>query len=482
MNSLEEIIQKAKNTKSYLLALTVRDKNKTENNLNHYLVQQDFPVDDIIGSVDTCLRSMNRKVGIPAKTILPEIKTTPRKPLKIAILSHCSQMPSSYSPGNAIKAMIKILTKFGHEVVFFTQEGSKLEKEDVGCEVRHVVPRFHREKRIVNEEAKLKMIDMLRRELTNDFNVVVTQDYYIDDCETHRQALKECNVNLPFLHFCRSGIGSPIDFKCDNSKYVYLNQADSKIFASKIGVDHSLVRFIPNEKDISRMFNFDPITTMIIEKMKLYEKDIVQTFAICTTRMDAKQINIVIRIFGLLKKMGYKVGLVICNSNGRKRLEEIQAKIKFAEECGLVNEDDIVFTSTLANDIYKIESELPNRCVSQLFQISNLFIFPSLAEVCSNLMLEASMGKNLLVINSDLAALTDFVDDTAVIKYPFTSLGSIHYTGRDDDGLSKLCKEIVGQLMSNKTDRQFRRIFREHNTNTIYYKYLEPILYEDIKQ
>jgi hypothetical protein len=478
---LEDIIDKAKSLGSYFIAITTRDTSKEEGNLTHYAIQQEFPVDDIIGSVDACLRSMKKNVGIQAKTIIPEIIKEKRKPLKVAILSHCSSMPSSYSPGNAIKSQIKQLQKFGHEVVFFTQVGSKLEKEDIGCEVRHLVSRFRREKGIVNEEAKKEMIDMLRRELTIDFDIIITQDYYIDDCATYRQALKECGVNLPFLHFCRSGIGTPIDFKMENSKYVYLNQADSKRFADKIGIDQSLVRFVPNEKDISRIYNFDPITTMIIEKMKLYEKDIIQTYSFCTTRMDAKQINMVIRIFGLLKGMGYRVGLVFTNSNGRKRVDEIKNKIKFAEECGLVNEEDFIFTSTLANDEFKIESELPNRCVVQLFQISNLCILPTLAEVCSNIELESSMGKNLLVVNSDCLALLDFVDDSAVIKYPFTSLQNIHNTGRDDESLKKLCKEIVGQLMSNKADRQFRRIFREHNTLTVYKKYLEPVLYEDIK-
>jgi len=478
--NLDDVIKKCKETKSFFLTLTIRDKDKEEDNLNHYIIQHDFPVDDIINSVDESLRSMKKITGTPAKVIKSELKEEIRK-LKIAILSHCSKMPTSYSPGNAIKAQVKMLIKFGHEVVFFTQEGSKLETEDIGCEVRHLVPRFKREKNVINEDAKNKMTDMLRREITSDFDVIITQDFYIDDCITYREALKECNINKPILNFCRSGIGRPINFKINNDKtrYVYLNEADSKIFAEKIGVDHSLIRVVFNEKSPEWFFNFSDTTKMIIDKMKLYDKQIIQTYAICTTRMDAKQLNIVIRIFGLLKEMGYKVALIICNSNGRKRINEIDAKIKFALDCGLIEGEDIIFTSKLHNERFNLENEIPNNVVAELTQISNLFVFPTSAEVCSNILLENSIASNLIVVNSDLPALLDFVDNNSVLKYPFTSFGNLHYKRRDDESLKKLCKDIVGQLMSNKNDLQFRYVWKRHNASAIY-KMLKDILFENI--
>lgn len=182
----------------------------------------------------------------------------------------------------------------------------------------------------------------------------------------------------------------------------------------------------------------------------------------------------VIEVFGKLKKAGKKVALVICNSNGRRRMDEIMAKQNLAMDLGL-DENDVLFTSTLDNST---ESELSYKSVVQLFQISNLFVFPTIAEVCSNVMLEASMAKNLLVVNKDLPSLMDFADEGSVLKYPFTSSREIHYSGRDDKSLENLAKRIIEQTERNMADKQMRRIWSRHNSDTIYNKMLKPILYE----
>jgi len=475
--NLDHIINFAKKTKSYFITATVRDKTKTDGDLTHHIVQEDFPVDDIIPSIDACLQSMDIKPTKTTNIVKPSKVYEKRQPLKIAILTHFNRAPQSYSPARAVRNQVKMLRKFGHEVVFFTQEGSILDKEAMGCEVRNVVPKFKREKNVVNEEIKNKFIDVLRNELTSDFDLAITHDFYIDDCITYREAVKECGVPIKWLHWARSGVGRAIDFKMDNARYVYMNIADTERFARAIGVDHKLIRVTFNEKDPALLFNWDPVTSMVNEKMRLWEKDVIQIYPICTTRMDAKGINSVIKIFGALKELGNNVALVICNANGRRRVDEIKNKMEFAETCGLT-EKDIVFTSTLSTDELKTESEVTNRVVTELLQLSNLFIFPTIAEVCSNVLLEASMTKNLLVLNEDVPSLFDFAGDNAVLSHKFTSLQSIHYSGGDEGPIQQLAKQINGQLKSNKADLQFRKVWRTHCLESVYREQLEPILYE----
>jgi len=475
---LLDILSNAEKAGSYLITATIRDKDKEEGNLIHHHLREDFPLDDIIPSLDHSVRTMKIQPKINAIAINPEPfgeeKRKDLKPLKIAIITHFNRCPDSYSPGKAVKNQIKLLQKYGHEVVFFVTEGSTLE---VGCEMRPVVPKFKRVKNVVDDEAKKKIVDVLRENLTNDFDVAITHDFYIDDCITYREGIRECGVKIPWLHWARSGVGRKIDFKMENAKYVYMNYQDSELFASRIGAKVEDLRVVFNEKDPSLLFNWDPITTMISDHMALQYKDIIQVYPMCTTRMDAKGINAVIATFGKLKEAGKNVALIICNSNGRRRLSEIESKIKYAKECGLT-EQDIVFTSTLADSNYKIESEVPHRIVAELFQISNVFMFPTIAEVCSNVLLEASMTKNLIVINEDLPSLFDFVDKDAVLKHPFTSLRSMHYSGRDGEAWTKLAKQIAGQIDSNKADKQFRKVWSTHNLETVYWKMLCPILYE----
>jgi glycosyltransferase involved in cell wall biosynthesis len=350
---------------------------------------------------------------------------------------------------------------------------------DIGCEMRPVVPKFKRQKNIIDPVNKNKFIAMLKRELTPDFNLAITHDFYIDDCITFREGIKECGVNIPWLHWARSGVGHPIDFAMPNARYVYMNYADTGLFAKRIGVGSDRIRVVFNEKDPSIMFSWHPISKVVSDKLRLWEKDIIQTYPMCTTRMDAKGIDSVIRIFGLLKESGKKVALIICNANGRKRMSEIQAKIDFAKSKGLT-EEDFLFTSRVTHPEYNVESEVPHKVVADLMQISNLFIFPTIAEVCSNVLLEASMTKNLLVLNKDLPSLMDFADENAVLQYPFTSLRSIHYNGRTGDELRVLVEQIIKRIDNNDADKQFRRVWRNHSIATVYEKMLKPILYEKI--
>jgi len=475
-NTLDEIIKKAKGSGSYFITATIREDNeKEENNLFHYTFKSDFPIDDIVPSVDHALRSMNIAPKQPVPVVKPKDIIEKKPPLKIAIITHFNRCPENFSPGRATKNLIKILQQYGHEVVFFVQEGSPLE---IDCEVRPVVPKFKRLKNIINYEIKDRFIQILKRELTDDFDLIITQDLYIDDCITYREAIKQCGVNVKWLHWARSGIGRPVNFNMSNARYVYMNNHDVIRFADKIGVDYSLVRVVFNEKDPSLLWGWSPITKMISDKMRLWEKDIIQTYPLCTTRMDAKGINSVIRTFGYLKAKGNKVALIICNANGRRRLSEIESKIKLAEENGLTK-DDFLFTSTLADEEFDISREVPHKVVVELMQISNLFIFPTMAEVCSNVLLEASMTKNLLVLNEDLPSLFDFADKEAVLSYPFTSLQSVHYSGRDEGPMMNLASRIEKIIKDNKADRQFRRAWKTHNMDTIYNKQLKPILYEE---
>ncbi len=327
------------------------------------------------------------------------------------------------------------------------------------------------------------MIDVWRENLLS-YDVCITQDFYIDSLITYREAVRNCGVKIPFIHFCRSGIGTPLDFSMANALYVYLNKTDVGRFAQKINVPVDKCRTVFNEKEPAYMFGWHPITRIIVNKYQLWNRDIIQTYPMCTTRMSAKGLDSVIKTFIELKRLGKKVALIIANSNGRKRVDDIKAKIAWAKEIGL-NEDELIFTSLLNDEMADnsccTASEVPNKVCAELMSISNLFIFPTISEVSSNVELESSMTKQLLVINEDLPSLMDFCDPDSVLTYPFTSLHNMHYTGRDEDSLAKLARQIVGQIDSNKADKQFRHVWRNNNSHKIY-KVLESILEESVNK
>lgn len=475
--NIDELIKKAKEMGSYLLTLTIRDKTKETGDLSHFLIREDFQTDDITPSLDACVRSMGIKSPKPVDVIKPEPITEDKRPLRIAIFSHGSTMPDSWSIGKNIKNNIKILIEHGHHVVFYVQEKSKLTDRDIGCPVKRLVPSFKREKGIVNEGAKNKMINMLREELTIDYDLAVTYDFFIQDCISYRQAISECGVNIKWLHFCRSGIKEFLNWDNPNTRYIYLNKSDASEFAKHVGVDISKVRVIPNEKSPEFLFNFDSITKYIINKFQLWNRDIIMTLACCSTRLDAKGLNDIIRVFVELKRLGKKVCLIVCNSNGKKREEELKRRVEMAKEMGL-NEDEFVFTSLLANKEYNTESGVPNKVVVELGMLSNLLLMASKAEVSSNIVLESSMTKQLLVLNSDLPCLQEAADSSAILFYPFGSNKNLHFSNKQQEELNRLAKRIIGELDSTKMDKQFRHVWKHFNSYSWYYNFLKPILHE----
>jgi hypothetical protein len=477
--NLQEILKRAEESGSYLLTLSVKDKTKTENDLSHFLTRREFPTDDIVPSLDACVRSMGIKFEKPADVIIPPAIIEDKKPLRVAIISHFNSMPASYSPARAVKNQIKILKNHGHDVTIFLNERSHLTEEDLGCKILKIIPAFHREKMVVNEEIKNKLINIFKEQLTDNFDIAITHDLFLQDTISFSEAIRQCGVDIPWLHFARSGVAHNMTFAMPNAKFVYLNYSDVGRFAKAIKVPAEQCRTVFNEKEPAFMFRWHPVTKMIVDKYRLWERDIIMTIGLCSTRFDAKGVDSIIRVFVELKRLGNKVALILCNANGRRRVDDLKRKVEFAKELGL-NEDEFIITSLLADGQYQIQSEVPNQVVAELMSVSNLFIMASIAEVGPNVWSEAAMCKNLLVANSDLPLLYDFVDKENVLSYPFSSRQNLHFNGGDNKSLNELAKQIVGELKSNKSDLTFRKVWRNQNAETIY-NMLARVLYEDIK-
>lgn len=479
--NLDEIVQKAKELGSYFITITTKDKKKEENDLDHYVFRQEFPIDDTIPSLDACVKSMGVKLEKPVDVIIPS-KLKEYHKLKIAIISHFNSMPAWYSPARAVRNQIKMLKEHGHEVTIFLQEGSPLTDADLGCNIKRIMPKFKREKNVVNEDIKNKIIDIFRTELTDNYDCIITHDFFLQDTITYSEAIRQCGVKIMWINFARSGVAHNMDFSMPNARFCYLNRYDLGKFARAIKVDPKQCRTVYNEKDISYMFNFHPVSRFIIDNFKLWERDIIMTYPVCSTRLSAKNLNSVIRVFVELKRLGKKVCLIVANSNGRRRVDDLKRTKELANEMGL-NDDEFIFTSLLTIEGQDVVSGVTNKVCAELMQISNLFIMASAAEVGPNIWYEAAMTKNLLVANSDLPLLYDFIDKDKVLSFPFSSKASLHYSN-NDESYQQLAKQIIGQLQSNKADLSFRQIWRNHNAEAVYSMLMDVLVeaIEDYKQ
>jgi len=395
--------------------------------------------------------------------------------MRVAILTAFRSMPETYSLVNDVRDHIKLLKKYGHDVVFYAQEGCS--GKGIECEMRDIFPRFSIEKGKVDPKKKKELIEIFKKELPQ-YDIVIEHDLiYLSHYFTYGEAIMECGVDVKWMHWAHSFIvGRNIDMP--RSRYIYMNYTDVPRLAKSIGVPEEKIRVIFNDKDARIFFDWHPITKQIADKIDLFNRDIIQTYPLCTTRMDAKGIDKAIKVFAELKKLGQSVLLIFCNSNGRKpkHQEQVERKIEYAKSQGL-EEDDIFFTSQLSRET---RSGVPRDVVRDLMQISNLFVFPSTSEVCSNVLLEASMTKQLIILNKSFKPLFDFGDEgKTVMAYEFGSTRGINLMANMQSAHEKLAKEIIVQIEQSKPLQQFKKIHRICNIDTLYKEQWEPILEED---
>jgi len=391
--------------------------------------------------------------------------------MKIAIITHARRAPDSYSPPKLIRSQVFVFKKYNHDVKVICPEGSIA---DFGAEKLDILPNFKRIKNVVNPEYRDKIAKILTEAL-KDFDIAITHDFYIDDCITYREAFKLVKTDIRWAHVACSGIGSQIDFKMPRTKYIYKNYSDADRFAKSLGVTVNDVRVVFNIYDPRIIFNWHEISSEIVDKYEVFNKDIVQTYPICSTRFDAKGLNEVIEVFTELKKLNNRVLLIIANSNARKLKQEVENRLNFAYSKGL-NKDEILFTSTLRPDTL---TEVPRKVVLELMSASNLFVFPTKAEVCPNILLEASAAGQLVVVNKNLRSLFDFVQENReALAFPFGSNYQPSFRYHDIKNIKDLASVINEQLKNSKINLSKRRVLKDFNMDTIYKNQLEPLLFE----
>lgn len=394
--------------------------------------------------------------------------------MRVAVFTTFRNMPETYSLVNDVIDQIKTLKKYGHEVVFYAQKGC--EGRGIECEMRTLVPHFKLEKNVVNEKYKDILIKFIRDELSQ-FDVVITHDLmYLRSYATHREAIIESNIDTKWIHWAHSGNRDALNIKMPHAKYVYMNYTDVPRWTKSLGLEVDDARVVFNDKDPSLFFDWHDITKQISKKVDLFNRDIMQVYPLCSTRMDSKGIDHVIRVFGSLKKLGNNVLLIVCNSNAKNAIDKIKQKLELAKRHGLT-EDEIFFTSTLSDETVR---GVPRQVVRDLMLISNLFVFPSLSEVCSNVLLEASMCKQLLVLNKSFPSFFDFGEEgKTCLSYPFGSILKADFTHRQKTEYDKLAETIYEELAKSKPLLQQMKIMRATNLDSIYKNQLEPLLSED---
>src|SRR3990167_6315703 len=416
--------------------------------------------------------------------------------LKVGILTAFYELNSAYSLASVVESQLVSLIKNDYEVVLFVHDNFKDDaKVPKGVEIRKIVPRFNLidysnlQEPSTELESQAKKVYEALKEHTQDINVIfehdmIFQGWFLPYCLGIHKLGHESKIK--WFHWIHSvpNVNPKLEYPHnmrfvlpENSKLVYLNNFHLIRAAEAYNLFPKDVRIVYNPVDPRLFWNLHPLVVSLIDRYGLLEADFMQIYPLSTPRMvGGKGIHSLIEIMGQLKALHKKVKLVVCNAHANDRREKqlIAEVLSFASQRGL-SSNEIIFTSL--ENAPEYELGVPREVVSQLFQLSNLFIFPSSSENCSLILLEAMLSKCLLILNNNVGPMREFGKGNA-LYFDFGSIEqTVNYTDKEKY-MKDIAKIIISEFETNKVLKASNDIKKNFNYEAIFNNMILPLLHE----
>lgn len=414
--------------------------------------------------------------------------------MKIAILTNMMEFQPGYSLTGIVKDQATMLTSYGHEVQLFVNSQYHGEEFDPSVTLIKKIPFSHltdyrskndispEHKKIV-EETKVNLVEALA-----DVPVVFTHDFLFTGWfMPYGLGCVEASKHLPdarWFHWIHSIPTAEFDWWQARDfgnlhKIIYPNETDRQRVAEQYRGERNDVRVIPHIKDLRSWFDFDEETCKLIRDYPgIMQADIVQIYPASVDRLKAKRLGEVITIISNMKKSGYSVFLVVANqwATGRQQKESVDKYKTLANRQGLRLGDEICFTSDWQDGKYDVG--IPKRMLRELFQCSNLFIFPTNEESFGLVLPEASLaGGVLCVLNKSLGMQLE-VSGFTTLFFDFGAYNHELHIENEGKYFKDIAQIILGRMQQNEVLATKTFMRKTYNWDHLYKKFYQPIMAE----
>lgn len=417
---------------------------------------------------------------------------------KIGCLTTFYNFSRAYSLTTVVESQLVSLVKHGYPTVLFVHDNftdDHLVPKEV--EIRKIVPRFHLKDYSANQpvesdfEEQAEKAYQAFKEGFKDIDVVIEHDlcfqgWFLPYAKAIHRLADETNIK--WLHWTHStpnsmptGLKEPHSFRYrlpKNSKLVYLNHAGLIRAAESYGLFPKNVSIVHNPVDPRLYLSLDPLVRDLIDRYDLLSADFIQTYPVSGTRMiDGKKLPYVIDVFAGLKRQGKSVRLIICNahSNAQREKDAIEQMYNYAAEKN-ISRSELIFTSM--EDVPKYEHGVDRSVVSQLMNLSNLFVFPSESENCPLILLEAMMNKQILILNEHVKSMKELAGENA-LYFNFGSIDDkVEYHQGRQSFMDDVAKIIISEYSINRPLKAANRLKQNYNYDYIFKTQIEPLFFE----
>lgn len=415
---------------------------------------------------------------------------------KIAILTTFREFIPGYSLTGIVWDQYKLLARHGHQVDIFVTEdyhgiGNPSDFKEIKKKILKLVP-----KATLTDYSTLRQMSKEHIEVSNkmskmcldtlsSYQVVLTHDLIFTGWNLpYGQGIRSASQSMPktkWLHWIHSIPSASRDFWNmrdfgPKHRIVYPNKTDLKRVAQQFKTGIENCRVIPHPKDLRSWFDFSETTCSFIDDFPgMMEADIVQLYPASSDRLSAKGVKDLILIFSWIKKCGFSVCLTIANQHATNRVapDSPAGMQDIAVKNGL-SSSEVIFTSNWRGGEFK--SGIPKRTVRELFQCSNLFIFPTNHETFGLVLPEAVLAGGVLpVLNKSLGMMSEITGMNA----NYIDFGAFNNSIKRADKFHEVAaRNIIGMLHNNESVRTKTHIRQRYNWDNLYRKFYQPIIAE----
>ena len=422
--------------------------------------------------------------------------------MKIAIFTTFLGFDEAYSLCSVVADQITMFKRAGYDPIVIVGKGFKKVGVFEDVETREM-PSVQLDNEGRLKDGYLEEIEMMTeslRKIFNDIDVVLAHDIIYQPAHLiHNVAARkiaEERPNMRWLHWIHSAtspsvlcnrvdIKKVIGEKFPNAWICYPNEGDRGRVAVNFKVKESEVKVVPHAIDIPKYFGFSDYTAEFVDKYHLLEQDVLMLYP---CRLDrGKQPEANIKLTAAFNRVGLKTKFIVADfhSTGGDKVTYRDELKKTASKLHLTPQD-VIFTSDFKPDT---KGSVPREMVRELFQITNVFLLPSVSETYSLVAQEAAMCGNIIVLNYDFAPMK------SIYGYdPYYFKFNSNYdlmTGTDGSTITKYDNEnyyfngmayaIKNELTNNRVVHMKDKIRLERSLDAVFTNHIEPLIHAQVK-
>lgn len=243
-----------------------------------------------------------------------------------------------------------------------------------------------------------------------------------------------------------------------NCIHVAVSHARRADYALATGLSHEQIRVIPNGIDCAGVLNVQDTTRSLARSQRLWQRDFLLVHP--TRIVRRKNLELALCILAALRDLGQDVAYLVTGATDPHNADHLAYAAELKRLVADLQLEDSVFFLGSERKLFDDE-------VSDLYQISDLLVFPSTSEGFGLPLLEAALH-GLPVYCSDIPTHRE----VAMVDARFFAL---------DEDPARIAERIMNDDQV-KLRRRRREVYSKHDWTAVADKYLAPLLAEAVQK